>query len=50
MPPISLILYATWYFSPDTCPSEYNLFYLDIQDPPQEPTNPDPDLPLRDQP
>ena len=30
--------------------SEYNVFYSDIQDPRQEPTNPDPDLSLRDQP
>ena len=49
-PPISLILYATWYFFHDSCTSEYNVFYSDIQDPHQEPTNPDPDLPLRGQP
>ena len=49
-PLISLILYATWYFFHDSCTSEYNVFYSDIQDPRQEPTNPDPDLPLRDQP
>jgi len=47
---ISLMLYATWYFFPDSCASEYNVFHSDIQDPRQEPTNPDPDLPLRDQP
>jgi len=50
MPPISLVLYATWYFIHDSCTSEYNVFYSGIQDPRQEPTNPDPDLPLRDQP
>ena len=49
-PPISLILYATWYFFHDSCTSEYNLFYSDIQVPRQEPTNPDPDLSLHDQP
>ena len=48
--PISLILYATWYFFNDSCTSEYNVFYSDIQEPRQEPTNPDPDLLLRDQP
>ena len=49
-PPISLILYATWYFFHDSCTSEYNVFYSDIQVPRQEPTNPDPDLSLHDQP
>ena len=49
-PPILLVLYATWYFFHDSCTSEYNLFYSDIQDPRQGPTNPDPDLPLCDQP
>jgi len=29
-PPISLILYATWYFFHDSCISEYNVFYSDI--------------------
>ena len=45
-----MILYATWYFFHNSCTSEYNVFYSDIQDPRQEPTNPDPDLLLRDQP
>jgi len=49
-PPISLILYATWYFFHDSCTSEYNVFYSDIQVPHQEPMNPDPDLSLHDQP
>jgi len=31
-PRISLVLYATWYFFPDFCTSEYNFFYSDIQD------------------
>jgi len=49
-PPISLVLYTTWRFFHDSGTSEYNVFYSDIQDPHQESTNPDPDLPLRDQP
>jgi len=49
-PPISLILYAIWYFFHDSCTSEYNVFYSDIQVLRQEPTNPDPDLSLHDQP
>jgi len=49
-PPISLILYATWYFFHASCTSEYNVFYSDIQVPRQEHTNPDPDLSLHDQP
>ena len=49
-PPISLILYTTWYFFHDSCTSEYNVFYSDTQVPRQEPTNPDPDLSLHDQP
>jgi len=49
-PPISLIRDATWYFFYDSCTSEYNVFYSDIQVPRQEPTNPDPDLSLHDQP
>ena len=49
-PLISLIPYATWYFFHDSCTSEYNVFYSDIQVPRQEPTNPDPDLSLHDQP
>jgi len=48
--PISLILYATWYFFHHSCTLEYNVFYSDIQVPRQEPTNPDPDLSLHDQP
>jgi len=48
-PLISFILYATWYFFHDSCTSEYNAFYSDIQVPCQEPTNPDPDLSLHDQ-
>jgi len=43
-PPIPLVLYATWYFFHNACTSEYNVFYSDIQDPCQEPTNPDHDL------
>jgi len=49
-PPISLVLYTTWYFFHDSCTSEYNVYYSDMQDPREEPTNPDPDLPLRDHP
>jgi len=49
-PHISLIPYATWYFFHDSCTSEYNVFYSDIQVPRPEPTNPDPDLLLHDQP
>jgi len=49
-PTIFLILYASWYFFHDSCTSEYNVFYSGIQDPRQEPTNPDADLPLRAQP
>ena len=48
--PISLVLYATWYFFHDSGTSEYNVSYSEVQDPRQEPTNPDPDLPLCDQP
>jgi len=48
-PPISLILYATRYFFHDSCTSEYNVFYSDIQDLHQEPKNPNPNLLLRDQ-
>jgi len=48
--PISLVLYATWYFFHNSCTSEYNVFYSDMQDLRQEPTNPDPDPPLWDQP
>jgi len=47
---ISLILYATWYFFHHSCTSEYSVSNSDIQDPRQEPTNHDLDLPLRDQP
>jgi len=49
-PPISFVLYATRYFFHDSCTSEYNVFYSDIQVLRQEPTNPDPDLSLHDQP
>jgi len=49
-PPIFLILHATRYFFHHYCTSEYNVFYSDIQVPRQEPTNPDPDLSLQDQP
>jgi len=45
-----VILYATGYFFHDSCTSEYNAFYSDIQVPRPEPTNPDPDLSLHDQP
>jgi len=49
-PVTNSILYATWYFFHDSCSSEYNVFYSDIQVPRQEPTNPDPDLSLHGQP
>ena len=49
-PPISLILYAPWYFFHDSSTSKYNVFYSNIQVPRHEPTNPNPDLSLQDQP
>jgi len=48
--PYFLNVYATWYFFHDSYTAEYKVFYSDNQDPRQEPTNHDPDLPLRDQP
>ena len=47
---ISLVLYTTRSFFHDGSTAVYNVFYSDIQDPRQEPTNPDADLPLCDQP
>jgi len=41
---ISLVHYSTWYFFHDSYTLAYNVFYSDIQDLPQEPTNIDPDL------